>query len=326
MNSIDCRQPFISFIVPVYNVEQYLESCVKSILSQSDNDWELILIDDGSTDMSGAHCDKFASKHTKIKVIHQSNNGVSHARNVGLDKAHGKWVWFVDSDDYIVENAVSRLKEISSHYHSDTIFFGYFDDREGKRSLGNLSSNKNTFFLNKKDFLIQNFSYSNWAMVFSREVISDNLRFSNELSYAEDLEFQYKYLILCLNPISIKDPLYVYRHRDGSAMSKSNKSFYNNAFSCLTAVNNICKYLPRFNDPSLKAWMPKRINRLIKSSLNSAIKLSFKNRKHYLKCLKATIKGVKIANISGSIDLTIKIAKTNLTLYSLLLNIYGKIR
>ena len=93
--------PKISIIVPVYNVERYLRRCVDSIVAQSFQDWELLLIDDGSSDNSGMICDEYAEKEDRIKVFHKKNGGVSSARNVGLDNANGEWIMFVDSDDWI---------------------------------------------------------------------------------------------------------------------------------------------------------------------------------------------------------------------------------
>ena len=92
--------PKVSVIVPVYKAEKYLHRCVDSILSQTFTDWELLLIDDGSPDRSGEICDEYAKKDTRIRVFHKENGGVSSARNMGLDIAKGKWIVFVDSDDW----------------------------------------------------------------------------------------------------------------------------------------------------------------------------------------------------------------------------------
>ena len=99
----------ISVIVPVYNTEKYLHRCVDSILAQTFTDFELLLIDDGSTDSSGAICDEYAQKDSRVRVFHKENGGVSSARNLGLDKAKGKWVTFVDSDDWIKESFLNKL-------------------------------------------------------------------------------------------------------------------------------------------------------------------------------------------------------------------------
>lgn len=106
---------FFTVIVPVYNVETYLRECIDSILSQSFRNYELILVDDGSTDMSGEICDKFASIDNRVHVIHKRNGGLSDARNTGIAKAKGKYVLFVDSDDYIeagtLDNFYGFLKD-----------------------------------------------------------------------------------------------------------------------------------------------------------------------------------------------------------------------
>lgn len=93
--------PVISIIVPVYNVEKYLSQCIDSILAQAFIDFELLLVDDGSTDGSGRICDEYANKDARIQVFHKKNGGVSSARNIGLEHAQGEWITFVDSDDWL---------------------------------------------------------------------------------------------------------------------------------------------------------------------------------------------------------------------------------
>ena len=96
--------PVISIIVPVYNAEKYLHRCIDSILSQTFTDFELLLIDDGSTDSSSIICDDYLREDSRVRVFHKKNGGVSSARNMGLDNAKGKWITFVDSDDFISSN------------------------------------------------------------------------------------------------------------------------------------------------------------------------------------------------------------------------------
>lgn len=101
--------PLISIIVPVYNVENYVQQCFDSVISQSFKDWEMIIIDDGSTDNSGCICDKYASIEPRIKVVHQKNGGLSVARNKGISLAQGVYLFFLDSDDYLPEDSLSNL-------------------------------------------------------------------------------------------------------------------------------------------------------------------------------------------------------------------------
>lgn len=100
----------ISIVVPVYNAERYLNRCIKSILAQTYTDFELLLIDDGSTDFSGGICDEYAAKEYRVRVFHKANGGVSSARNLGLQVAQGEWIAFVDSDDYIENDYLNMLK------------------------------------------------------------------------------------------------------------------------------------------------------------------------------------------------------------------------
>ena len=111
----------VSIIVPVYKAEQYLHRCVDSILSQSFTDWELILVDDGSPDRSGAICDEYAQKDARIRAIHKENGGVSSARNVALGRMTGKWLTFVDSDDCLYPNALQRWGEVAEQNNLDLI-------------------------------------------------------------------------------------------------------------------------------------------------------------------------------------------------------------
>ena len=102
------RTPLISVIIPVYNVEKYLRRCLDSVIAQTYQNLEIICVDDGSIDDSGKICDQYAVRDARIKVIHQENQGLSAARNRGLDAAEGEYIAFVDSDDYILEDMYKR--------------------------------------------------------------------------------------------------------------------------------------------------------------------------------------------------------------------------
>ena len=116
--------PLVSFIVPVYKVEKYLDRCVESIVNQTCSDWELLLIDDGSPDNSGEICDRWAENDNRVKVIHQPNKGVSAARNIGLDNASGEWIMFVDSDDWITNICIEKCLSVAEKYELDLLQFG----------------------------------------------------------------------------------------------------------------------------------------------------------------------------------------------------------
>ncbi len=117
--------PFLSIILPIYNVEKYLDRCMKSILKQSFKDYEIILVDDGSTDSSPILCDKYGKQLNKVKVLHKSNGGLSSARNAGLELAKGKYIFWLDSDDYISEEALSSIVKTLNKSEVDILKFNY---------------------------------------------------------------------------------------------------------------------------------------------------------------------------------------------------------
>lgn len=131
----------ISVVVPVYNVEKYLEVCIRSILEQTFTDFELILIDDGATDASGIICDNFAAEDNRVIVIHKENGGLSDARNTGIRQASGKYLLFVDSDDYIEKNTLQDTFLLAEQRQADVIVFGYYADVFNKD--GTIESHKN---------------------------------------------------------------------------------------------------------------------------------------------------------------------------------------
>lgn len=116
-------KPLLSVIIPVYNVEKYLKRCLESILVQSWNDYEIILVDDGSTDSSPLICDSYAEKYAMIRVIHKENKGLSDTRNRGIEQAFGEYVYFPDSDDWLEPNTFSELSDVIEELTYDIISF-----------------------------------------------------------------------------------------------------------------------------------------------------------------------------------------------------------
>lgn len=127
------NKPTVSVVIPVYNVEAYLCECVDSVLAQTMQDFEIILVDDGATDSSGAICDRYDHQDPRVRVIHQPNGGLSAARNTGLDAAVGEYVYFLDSDDYIAPNSLELLLAKAAPACADVVFFDahvFFTDCE----------------------------------------------------------------------------------------------------------------------------------------------------------------------------------------------------
>lgn len=210
----------ISIIVPVYNVEKYLEKCVMSILNQTYRDIEIILVDDGSTDQCSSICDNLKQKHSNIRVIHKKNGGLSSARNVGLEVASGKFIGFVDSDDYIAPSMFEKLYQALIANSADLAICGVnMVDEEGK-SLNTPDVEDSVFsndYLYRKALDNHGWMYvTAWNRLYRRELF-DKLRF-REGKNNEDI-FLAPYLYAkCNRIVSIKDHLYNYLQRKGSIM------------------------------------------------------------------------------------------------------------
>ena len=117
------ENPLVSVIIPVYNVEKYLEECVNSVINQTYKNIEVILVDDGSTDSSGDICDEYVMFDSRISVLHKANGGLSSARNAGMKKASGEWIYFLDSDDFLELDMLSHLVNLATRKQADIVFF-----------------------------------------------------------------------------------------------------------------------------------------------------------------------------------------------------------
>ncbi len=224
---------FLSIIVPVYNVERYLETCIESVLNQSIGNWELILVDDGSRDSSSMICDSYVEKDERIRVFHKPNGGVSSARNVGIENAQGEYISFVDADDWIERTYVEVLSREANGY--DISFFGLrihqrcnrvrrlipskqsskSSSIEAEECLLSLKSNEDNF---------EYFGYT-WDKVFKRSVIVDNgIRFIEGLSLREDELFTMDFCQRMDSVKIISDCLYNYRSTS-SGLTRSARTF-----------------------------------------------------------------------------------------------------
>jgi len=220
----------ISVIVPVYNVSTYLSECIDSIIKQTYKKLEIILVDDGSTDNSASICDNYAKKDNRIKVIHKKNGGVSSTRNAGIDNANGKYICFIDSDDYILDNYIESLYNNMIN-DIDLVCCGYsvFNENETKNYLLNKTNNEKKILkssiLSLKYALNNNFytARSCSAKIYKLDVIkNNNIRFNDDIYLLEDGIFNLKYLKY-INKISIiEDALYYYRQIISSASHKYN--------------------------------------------------------------------------------------------------------
>ena len=222
----------ISVIVPIYNVEKYLDRCIESIVNQTYKNLEIILVDDGSSDNCPKMCDKWAKKDNRIKVIHKENRGVSSARNTGINNVNGNYIVFVDSDDFLEDNALYLMTKRINNY--DILICSNYNITNNKKNK-NLFSDKEIGIYNLNS-LIQHFfnNYNSfvlnvpWNKLYKTNIIKKyNLKFKEDIELGEDFMFNIDYFMYCNNILITNDIIYNYRFSDnGLARKKREIDYY----------------------------------------------------------------------------------------------------
>ena len=258
----------ISIIVPVYNAEKYLKKCIESILEQTYTNLEIILINDGSKDTSKIICDEYAKKDDRIVVIHKENEGVGRARNDGLDRATGKYIAFVDSDDYIEKNAIEILYNTLIEKKVDCVKGNYdiitstgvnqntelkldkkYEDDEIKEFVYHLLSERVRSFL--------------WLLLIKKEYIKD--RFNEELFLYEDVNFYLSFLGNIRSIYVFSEVIYHYVITENSLSRDTNKMY--SKIENLKLANIILKEtLSKYDfdsDENIKAFDTRIVNNII---------------------------------------------------------------
>lgn len=219
-------KPMVSIIVPIYNAEKTIARCVESILNQEYTDFELLLIDDGSKDASPQICDEYAAKDARVHVVHKENSGVSDARNLALDMATGKYLQFLDSDDWITPNATRLFMEAAEQYGCDMVIADFY------RVVGERVSHKGTIkdegVLNREAFAEQmmenpaDFYYGVlWNKLYRRDIVeAHKLRMDSNVSWCEDFLFNLEYIRYCDVFFALQVPIYYYVRTKGSLASQ----------------------------------------------------------------------------------------------------------
>lgn len=226
--------PLISLVIPIYKVEDFLRECIDSAINQTYKNIEIMLIDDGSPDNCGKICDEYALKDNRIKVIHKENQGLSQARNDGIDKSSGEYICFIDSDDYLHPEYVERLYDIIHKYKCDFSFCCFYQVDESS-NIVELKKNSAIIRSTEDELVYSKFEYLNiinahkgsnmvWKNMFKRNIF-DNIRFDYG-KYWEDCRMMYKVIDLFDTIHGTGRQLYYYRVRETSFLNrKFNKTF-----------------------------------------------------------------------------------------------------
>ena len=218
--------PMVSMIVPVYNSEKTLSRCIVSILNQTYRDFELILLNDGSTDTSGEICDAYAKRDSRVRVVHKENTGVSDTRNRGIDLARGEYLQFLDSDDWITPDATALFVRTATEQQCDMVISQFY------RVIGEHVSQKGAI---DEDGLMDRSTYANhmmqkpadfyygvlWNKFYKRSIITEHrLRMDQSISWCEDFMFNLEYVRHTQTIYAMKVPVYYYVKTKGSLVSQ----------------------------------------------------------------------------------------------------------
>ena len=212
---MDNNRPLISVIVPVYNSEKHLKKCIDSVFSQTYQNWELVLVDDGSSDTSGEICDYYSWSDKRVKVIHQNNAGVSAARNTGIETAGGQYIMFIDSDDSITEDCIEILYTYLTNNQADIAAGRTCDEKYAWNAQKDMILWRGDEGI--RNSLMDNpFTYAAWGKLYHRDAIGD-VRFRTDIRINEDSFFVFQ--VLCRKPvfICVNQRIYYYNNNPESA-------------------------------------------------------------------------------------------------------------
>ena len=248
------RDPLISVIIPVYNVEHYIQNCLNSLINQTYTNWEAILIDDGSPDRSGEICEQYAADDKRFIVVHKKNGGQSTARNLALDLVKGKYITYLDSDDFLSNNALEFLYTAAKEKDADIVQCGFIRGNDNifpqlKCSNQLLEYDKNSIFTKFAAKIIP------CGKLYRREIIG-NIRFPEGLVNEDDFTV-WKYYYNAKRIIVIDTPLYYYTYNPNSTMARQQNR---PNFKYFDAYRERIKFFKEKNEPDLEAvsriqWM-----------------------------------------------------------------------
>jgi len=216
----------ISVIIPVYNTEVYLEECLDSMIAQEFEDWECLLIDDGSTDRSSSICDLYVSRDIRFKAFHIENSGVSAARNMGIEYASGTYIAFIDSDDTVDKEYLSELYKAMTKIEAELIVCGMKLVRPSGTEINTATHGLITFGKENSDHFVELnrkfLLYGPVVKLYHSDIIKSNkIRFPLGVQYGEDLIFNFKYIEYVTNIFVIDSPNYNYRILSEGSLSSS---------------------------------------------------------------------------------------------------------
>lgn len=324
VDKVENRMVKFSIIVPVYKVEEYLGRCVDSLIHQTvtPEQLEILLVDDGSPDNSGALCDQYAKAYPFVKALHKQNGGLSSARNYGVDRACGEWIIFVDSDDYVDKDLCSILeKEIRKHPDLDAIVYNGLEEEQGEISQMRSGPQAGELF-GGKEYLLWHYKTRSLSVeaclyAYRREFLQKNhLQFKEGILH-EDVEFTPRAMLQAGRVLELDQPLYHYIIRgDSISTAKNMQKNIRDLYQTLEQQVRIAEH----QSPELQKWMK---NAALDSYLNM-VQTARMYQKKYRPLLKKRFLWGKAATPWN--HFRVLVCTCNVRLYCLMNDSYKKLR
>lgn len=244
MEKIKKMNPLISVIIPCYNIEKYISKTIDSVLNQKFNNFEIILVDDGSVDNTGRILDEYLKKDNRIKVIHKKNEGVAIARNKGLLESNGEYIYFLDGDDYISTSYFEDISKIILKNNLEIIISPYYIEKNNRKFLLSSDIKEKNY---DKDFILKNLftrkickAAMGTSLIKKEIIVKNNIFFNEKLSYSEDYHFIIRVFFKARNFYYTNKPYFTYVQREGSAInSKLNLKRLDTLKALIDLENNL---------------------------------------------------------------------------------------
>ena len=290
--------PFLSIIIPVYNAEKYLQACFDSIKRQKFADYEVIVVDDGATDNSPDICDKYAENDNRVKVYHLQNGGPSRARNIGFDKANGKYIYCIDNDDCIYdEDYFTKIYDYLSKNEVDILQTGatYVADIPNAKKtvvdyndVPDFSSDEIEKYF---DWLVKNNQYeiSCWTKIIKTDFLRENKLYFDETLVIEDIDWNLRFLQCVKSYGILKIASYIHVFRKGSITSAKGAKRYKN---CIDYIATIKKYADLFQTKDSSTQLNKSLLSFLAYQYYITIGLASTLDKEYKKDVKNSLKQI----------------------------------
>ncbi len=315
----------LSIVIPVYNVSQYVEKCIRSCYNQNIpiSEYEIIVVNDGSKDDSLSICEKLQKEYVDLKIVSQENRGLSGARNTGLRHATGRYVWFVDSDDWIEVNCLQNIIGYIEKNDPDILWLGH-DVIYNGNATSSFVPNKTTNLVSGEDLFLDHLNnlFYIWKFIYKRTFLTDNkLEFLEGILY-EDLEFTPRALAKANTCVLVPNIYYHYLMREGSIINNISERNIKDRFFILDKLNNLGQ------DSSVSVDYRDKINSIIIYFIAGTVKMSARAKITLPPNLFSLLKNIKkkqLKNLKVATDF--KLIKLNPSLYHFVYkNFYGLYR